>query len=129
MCGLDTEALRKDKRKLDYRARREFEREWGFRRSLWDADHIVPVAQGGGECGLENMRTLCLKCHHVGEQGERVGPDLTGIGALVGRVYLIETIVEAVLTVETGSEDRSANMRAFAAAALDLLNRALKSLA
>jgi PncC family amidohydrolase len=33
--------------------------------------------------------------------------------------------VEAALTIETGSPDRSANMRAFAAAALDLLRRAL----
>jgi 5-methylcytosine-specific restriction endonuclease McrA len=62
-CGLDTEALRKEKRKLDYAARRAFEAEWGRRRRLWDADHIVPVAEGGGECGLANMRTLCLKCH------------------------------------------------------------------
>ena len=30
---------------------------------LWDADHIVPVCEGGGMCGLENIRTLCLKCH------------------------------------------------------------------
>jgi 5-methylcytosine-specific restriction endonuclease McrA len=62
-CGLDTEALRKDKRKLDWRSRREFEREWGGRRNLWDADHIVPVVEGGGECDLSNMRTLCLRCH------------------------------------------------------------------
>src|SRR5581483_7715613 len=25
--------------------------------------HILPVASGGGECDLSNMRTLCLKCH------------------------------------------------------------------
>jgi 5-methylcytosine-specific restriction enzyme A len=62
-CGADTEALRRDKRKLDYSARRQFEKEWGRRRHLWDADHIVPVAEGGGECGLANIRTLCLKCH------------------------------------------------------------------
>jgi len=62
-CGVDTEALRKDKRKLDYRARKQFEKDWGGRRNLWDADHIVPVVEGGGECDLSNMRTLCLKCH------------------------------------------------------------------
>ncbi len=33
------------------------------RSSFWDADHIVPVAEGGGECDLANLRTLCLKCH------------------------------------------------------------------
>jgi 5-methylcytosine-specific restriction enzyme A len=40
---------------------------WGLRpyqrRSLWDADHIVPVVEGGGECDLNNIRTLCLRCH------------------------------------------------------------------
>ncbi len=30
---------------------------------LWQADHIVPVAEGGGECGLNNLRTLCTPCH------------------------------------------------------------------
>ena len=41
--------------------------EWSLRgrKSLWDADHIVPVAEGGGECDLSNMRTLCLKCHRI----------------------------------------------------------------
>ncbi len=67
VCGADTEALRKHKRKLDYAARRRFEKEWGVagqsRRSLWDADHILPVSEGGGECDLSNLRTLCLRCH------------------------------------------------------------------
>lgn len=31
--------------------------------SLWQADHIVPVVEGGGGCGLDNLRTLCLWCH------------------------------------------------------------------
>lgn len=31
----------------------------------WEADHIVPVAEGGGSCGLANYRTLCIKCHGV----------------------------------------------------------------
>jgi len=29
----------------------------------WQADHILPVSEGGGECGIENMRTLCT-AHH-----------------------------------------------------------------
>mmetsp|Transcript_57836 Transcript_57836/g.62483 ORF Transcript_57836/g.62483 Transcript_57836/m.62483 type:complete len:1089 (-) Transcript_57836:1165-4431(-) len=33
---------------------------------FWQADHILPVAQGGGGCGLENLRTLCVPCH-IGE--------------------------------------------------------------
>lgn len=32
--------------------------------ALWQADHIVPVAEGGGGCGLDGYRTLCLPCHH-----------------------------------------------------------------
>lgn len=42
---------------------------WGLkartRKSLWDADHILPVAEGGGECDLDNIRTLCLRCHRA----------------------------------------------------------------
>ena len=66
-CGVDTLALRRDMRKLDYAARREVLKKWklreGSRKSLWDADHVVPVAEGGGQCDLSNMRTLCLLCH------------------------------------------------------------------
>jgi len=69
VCGISTESLRKEFRKLDYRARRQFLKEWklkeDWRRSLWDADHLIPVAEGGGECDLANMRTLCLKCHRA----------------------------------------------------------------
>lgn len=31
--------------------------------SWWEADHIIPVAEGGGQCGIENYRTLCVRCH------------------------------------------------------------------
>jgi 5-methylcytosine-specific restriction protein A len=66
-CRLDTLA---EWRRIQHlpRARREgVLRDWGLRgrrrASLWDADHIKPVAEGGGECDLENIRTLCLRCH------------------------------------------------------------------
>jgi len=32
-------------------------------RSLWEMDHIVPVVEGGGSCGLDNLRVLCRPCH------------------------------------------------------------------
>lgn len=34
-----------------------------LKHSLWQADHINPVVEGGGQCGLDNLRTLCLRCH------------------------------------------------------------------
>lgn len=35
----------------------------GAGQPFWQADHIVPVVEGGGACGLENLRTLCEPCH------------------------------------------------------------------
>lgn len=29
----------------------------------WEADHIIPVSEGGGGCGIEGYRTLCIECH------------------------------------------------------------------
>lgn len=77
ICGIDSallgKALASEWRRLKLattdrqrQARAEFRREyrWFFsRRSYWDADHIVPVIEGGGECSLANMRTLCVPCH------------------------------------------------------------------
>lgn len=30
---------------------------------FWQADHILAVSEGGGECGIDNYRTLCTPCH------------------------------------------------------------------
>ncbi len=32
-------------------------------RRWWEMDHVVPVVEGGGECGLDNLRTVCCPCH------------------------------------------------------------------
>jgi PncC family amidohydrolase len=54
------------------------------------------------------------------------GPAGNGYGDAPGHTCIaIAGPVETALTVETGSDDRSANMRAFAREALELLNRAL----
>jgi 5-methylcytosine-specific restriction endonuclease McrA len=67
-CGLDTVAAYRALKRSRGEAREEALTMWGLRsvtarRSLWDADHILPVAEGGGECDLDNLRTLCLMCH------------------------------------------------------------------
>jgi 5-methylcytosine-specific restriction endonuclease McrA len=48
--------------------------DWACRRCsvLWEADHLIPVAEGGGQCGRENLRTLCLMCH-VDASGAQAG--------------------------------------------------------
>jgi len=30
---------------------------------LWHADHKTAVADGGGECTVDNMQVLCVACH------------------------------------------------------------------
>lgn len=68
-CGVNTlMELRRLKRSRGAK-RLELMAHWGLktklRNSLWDADHMLPVVEGGGECDLENLRTLCLRCHRT----------------------------------------------------------------
>jgi hypothetical protein len=45
---------------------------------FWQADHIQAVAEGGGGCGLENLRTLCTPCHNEETQKLRARLRLNG---------------------------------------------------
>ncbi len=67
VCGIDCVLELRRIKRLRGVSRMRAASEWGMgsRKSLWDADHVVPVSEGGGECDLLNMRTLCLKCHRV----------------------------------------------------------------
>lgn len=49
-------------------------------------------------------KSQCLRCHRLGDQGERIGPELTGIGSRFPRVYLIESILEPSRTVAPSYE-------------------------
>jgi 5-methylcytosine-specific restriction enzyme A len=68
-CGIDCVQVERQLKRLRGAARLKAQLDWGLRghtrKSLWDADHIVPVVEGGGECDLANIRTLCLKCHRL----------------------------------------------------------------
>jgi hypothetical protein len=66
LCGLDTIEFYRRFQRLPPLKRKALRRRLDMhvkRRSFWDADHIVPVVEGGGECDLSNLRTLCLWCH------------------------------------------------------------------
>lgn len=69
LCSVDTLALRKAYRELpDQQTREAFRTEHGIPAGRawadwWDADHILAVIEGGGECDLANLRTLCIPCH------------------------------------------------------------------
>lgn len=66
-CGVDTVNAARRLRYTRGASRAALLAHWGLsrrsRKSLWDADHIVPVIEGGGQCDLQNIRTLCLRCH------------------------------------------------------------------
>ena len=66
-CGVDCVSEYAHLRRLRGIARLKAAARWsmGARKSLWEADHIVAVSEGGGTCDLENMRTLCLLCHRA----------------------------------------------------------------
>lgn len=109
VCGVDTESLgielrraREDSRSVrrwvgDPVVMGDLERR-GYRRdrTIWEADHVVPVVEGGGGCGLEGYRTLCRPCHvrvtaelrtrlatEAGGNGDgQVGLPLTFVGEL-----------------------------------------------
>ena len=77
-----------------------------FCRELWQADHIIPVAEGGGLCGLENMRTLCTFCHATasGEQAARGAKRRRDAGAALDPQAAAERAALAAWE-EEGDED------------------------
>lgn len=74
-CGLDTHKLRARihgiKLRFQQRWRHSHLTRWllargweiSGRKRWWDADHVVPVIEGGGGCTVDGYRTLCIPCH------------------------------------------------------------------
>lgn len=69
LCGVDCE-----KQKRIFRASGEgavvLRKLWElginarFKRHFFEIDHILPIVEGGALCDWDNLRTLCLVCHH-----------------------------------------------------------------
>lgn len=82
ICGTDTAALYRryvrfkiwiQSRYRLYFKQLEITRKWLAKQYIpagreisdwWDADHIVPCVEGGRD-SLDNLRTLCIRCHRL----------------------------------------------------------------
>ena len=60
----------------------------------------------GRQLFLNADKSQCIKCHRLGDQGERVGPDLTGLGSRFSKVYIIESILEPSRTIAPSFETK-----------------------
>lgn len=88
-CQLDTLALRRRLFDLSLEERERVGMERGFpahqsrHLALWEADHMVPVSQGGGVAvgespgGLDSFQTLCVPCHIRKNASERTARPVT----------------------------------------------------
>lgn len=56
-------------------------------------------ADRGRKVFFDVEKSQCLKCHRLGDTGERIGPELTGIGSRFSRIYLVESILEPSRTI------------------------------
>lgn len=73
ICGANTQLIRA-KATVEYLSEpnRYTKRDWWWvaakwprdvYRRWWEMDHTIPVEDGGGCCGLDNLQTLCVPCH------------------------------------------------------------------
>lgn len=88
-CRLDTVALRRKMFDLPANERERVGMGLGFpahqsrQLALWQADHMVPVSQGGGvdvgeaSGGVEFFQTLCVPCHQRKNASERTARPVT----------------------------------------------------
>ena len=69
VCRVDTLAVQADLLQRKPKERKLLAAKLGYpyprirKGTLWEMDHIRPVAHGGGSCGLDNLQTLCCRCH------------------------------------------------------------------
>jgi putative heme-binding domain-containing protein len=56
-------------------------------------------AERGRKVYFDKEKSQCMKCHQLAGQGERIGPELTGVGGRFSRIYLVESILEPSRTI------------------------------
>lgn len=59
-------------------------------------------ADAGKKVFYEKTEVSCVRCHRIGSDGGKVGPNLSGIGKLKDRRYILEAIVEPNKQIAAG---------------------------
>src|SRR5262249_53463204 len=84
-----------------------------FRRRSTTAEHerltqAALTRAGNAERGrkevFDTARSQRLKCHRLGDQGGRIGPELTGVSSRYSTIHLIQSILEPSGTIAPSSE-------------------------
>jgi putative heme-binding domain-containing protein len=70
--------------------------------------HLALTRGGDAERGrkvfFDAEKSQCIKCHRLGDQGERIGPELTGVGSRFSRIHIVESILEPSRTIAPSFE-------------------------
>ncbi|HEY2251442.1 MAG TPA: HEAT repeat domain-containing protein, partial [Planctomycetaceae bacterium] len=91
-----------------------------FRRKSSTAEHeaLVQAAlsrtgdpERGRKLFFDVAKSQCSKCHRIGDLGERIGPELTGIGDRFSRIHIVESILEPSRTVTPGYQTIAVALR------------------
>ena len=61
-------------------------------------------AARGRKLFFDTEKSQCLKCHRIGDRGERIGPELTGVGGRFSRIFIVESILEPGRTIAPSFE-------------------------
>ena len=65
-CYVNTYEIRREANRFVGAARAAYLRAVGFpanRSTYWDMDHVLPIAEGGDPFSLDNLQSLCVRCH------------------------------------------------------------------
>jgi superfamily II DNA or RNA helicase len=79
--------------------------------NIWQADHITPVASGGGEATLDNIQTLCILCHTLKTKEDLKHMRQYNTEASPSDVLPATTVSNAVLNFFPGRRSRVSQRR------------------
>lgn len=59
-------------------------------------------ADEGREIFFHQIEATCVRCHKIEGEGAEIGPDLTGLGQRMDRLYILESIVDPNAIISPG---------------------------